>query len=580
MSSVATPGGSVRELRVALLRHKGKSLLFFVVVVAAVATVTLLLPKEYRSTAKLFVRLGRENAMLDAAATLGQSPIVAIPQSRENEINSVVEIMQSRALLEKVVDRLGPAAILTPAGETWSAAESRRGADGPANRDGATQPGKAESPSRAAGKDEKSGLRAKAKPSWAGLAQLHINEICAEGASLLANLSSSAGLSDRERAILQLAKKIKVEAAKRSNVVDVSCEGPTPEKCQAVVTKLIDAFLDEHLRLNRTSGSHEFFVAQTRRLKDDLTRKERDLRDLKDRTGLASPAAQRQLIVARLGRLQDELLQAETARAVAQAKVQKLREKLASLPNTQVTNETSGFTNEGTDLMREQFFALQVREKEAQAKFTNAHPKMQQMREQVATARAVLDAEERNRKLVTKEPARLYQQAESTLLNDEPALASLQAQAEQLHKQLLGAAGIGDAQRARNAARRAAARGGFAGDGLPQVLGQHGASANRSAIGGRAHIERGRGAAGQLRAAADSSAEDGEFTVGARRGTVRRLGLAVGGGAIRWPPGAAARRGAERAAAGHASSRHSAKTQATGRRREKLGRSSWNVDSV
>jgi uncharacterized protein involved in exopolysaccharide biosynthesis len=439
MSSVATPGGSVRELRVALLRHKGKSLLFFVVVVAAVATVTLLLPKEYRSTAKLFVRLGRENAMLDAAATLGQSPIVAIPQSRENEINSVVEIMQSRALLEKVVDRLGPAAILTPAGETWSAAESRRGADGPANRDGATQPGKAESPSRAAGKDEKSGLRAKAKPSWAGLAQLHINEICAEGASLLANLSSSAGLSDRERAILQLAKKIKVEAAKRSNVVDVSCEGPTPEKCQAVVTKLIDAFLDEHLRLNRTSGSHEFFVAQTRRLKDELTRKERDLRDLKDRTGLASPAAQRQLIVARLGRLQDELLQAETARAVAQAKVQKLREKLASLPNTQVTNETSGFTNEGTNLMREQFFALQVREKEAQAKFTDAHPKMQQMREQVATARAVLDAEERNRKLVTKEPARLYQQAESTLLNDEPALASLQAQAEQLHKQLLGA---------------------------------------------------------------------------------------------------------------------------------------------
>ncbi len=132
------------------------------------------------------------------------------------------------------------------------------------------------------------------------------------------------------------------------------------------------------------------------------------------------------------------MLQAEAARAVAEARVQKLREKLASLPNTQVTTETSGFGDEGTDRMREQFFILQVREKEAQAKFTDAHPKMQQMHEQIATARSVLDDEERGRKQVTKEPARLYQQAQSALLSEEPALASLQAQAEQLRGQLAG----------------------------------------------------------------------------------------------------------------------------------------------
>jgi uncharacterized protein involved in exopolysaccharide biosynthesis len=133
----------------------------------------------------------------------------------------------------------------------------------------------------------------------------------------LARLGSSAGLNDRERAVLQLTKKIKVEAARRSNVIEVSCEGPTPAQCQTVVAKLIEAFLEEHLRLNRTGGSHEFFVAQTRRLDENLRRKERELRDLKNQTGLASPAAQRQLIVARCGRLQDDLLQAEAARAVA-----------------------------------------------------------------------------------------------------------------------------------------------------------------------------------------------------------------------------------------------------------------------
>jgi uncharacterized protein involved in exopolysaccharide biosynthesis len=421
MSSTTTPGGSVREVCLVLRRHKGKSLSFFIAVVVGSAIVTLLWPKEYQSVGKLFVRLGRENAMLDPTATLGQSPTVAIPQSRENEINSVVEIMQSRTLLEKVVDGLGPAAVLGPASKAQSAQQGRSGSLPPLAS-------AAEKCGPATADDN--------PPGWAGQTRLQINQICAEGAHLLAQLGSSAGLNDRERAILQLAKKIRVEAAKRSNVIEVSCEGPTPAQCQAVVAKLMDAFLDEHLRLNRTGGSHEFFVAQTRRLGNDLARRERELRDLKNQTGLASPAAQRQLIVARLGRLQDELLQAETARAVAQARVQKLREKLASLPDTQVTTETSGFGNEGTDRMRDQFFALQVRQKEAQAKFTDAHPKMQQMHEQIATARAVLDEEDRGRKQVTKEPARLYQQAQSSLLSEEPALAALQAQAEQLQGQV------------------------------------------------------------------------------------------------------------------------------------------------
>ena len=375
MSSRTTTGGSVREVCLVLLRHKGKSLLFFVSVVAAVAVVTLLWPKEYRSVGKLFVRLGRENAMLDPAATLGQNPIVAIPQSRENEINSVVEIMQSRALLEKVVDRLGPAVILNPAGKTQFAERSPlSGAGVSVGRENSAPPGKSAGSARLMGGNAQRGpSAAENKPNWAGLARLQINQICEEGTSLLTSLSSSAGLDDRERAILQLTKKIHVDAAKRSNVVEVSCEGPTPAQCQTVVAKLIDAFLEEHLRLNRTNGSYEFFVAQTRRLGDNL-RQETELSDLKNRTGLASPAAQRQLVVARIGRLQDDLLQAEAAHVVAQARVQKLGQKLASLPNTQVTAETSGLGNEGTDRMREQFFILQVREKEAQGKIYRRTP--------------------------------------------------------------------------------------------------------------------------------------------------------------------------------------------------------------
>ncbi|MCX5656581.1 MAG: hypothetical protein NTY65_18240, partial [Planctomycetota bacterium] len=90
----------------------------------------------------------------------------------------------------------------------------------------------------------------------------------------------------------------------------------------------------------------------------------------------------------------------------------------------------------GTDRMRDQFYALQVREKEAQARYTEDHPRMHQIREQVAASRAVLEQEQRNRKQVTKEPSRLHHQAELSLLTEEPLLASLQAQAGRLRTQL------------------------------------------------------------------------------------------------------------------------------------------------
>src|SRR5437899_10683207 len=103
---------SLRDLAPIVYRHRRKMGLFFLAVMAAVTAYVLLCPRVYRSQAKLFVRLGRENATLDPTATVGQAPVVAVPQSRENELNTVVEILNSRVLLEKVVDSIGPQAIL------------------------------------------------------------------------------------------------------------------------------------------------------------------------------------------------------------------------------------------------------------------------------------------------------------------------------------------------------------------------------------------------------------------------------------------------------------------------------------
>ncbi len=402
MPSSAMPRSTVNDALIALNKHKRKSLCVLVIVLTGTVLITVLSSKEYRSEAKLFVRLGRENAMVDPTATLGQNAVVAVPQSRESDINSAVEILQSRTLLEKTVDRLGPEYILTA---TVQNDPSQKVSDG--------------------GDD-----------GWKRQLSDRFNEALAVARGVLDQFSSNAGLDDRERAILLLAKNLKIDAANKSNVIAVAYDGPAPANCQAVVAQIVDAFLDEHLRLSRTQGLYQFSAAQTQRLREELLRKETELRDLKNATGLAAPAAQRQTVVARIGRLKDELLNAETARAMAEARVRKMRDRLAGLPGTQVTTEISGFGDEGTDLMRGQFYGLELREKEAEAKYTADHPKLQHIREQMALAQAALDDENRGRKQVTKEPGRLHQQAELALLSEEPVLASYQAQTAQLRTQL------------------------------------------------------------------------------------------------------------------------------------------------
>ena len=92
----------------ALWRHKLKASVFFFAVMGAVLVWNVMGPKKYRSEGKLLVRLGRENSTLDPTVTLGHDQVLSVPPFRDNEINSLVEVLNSHALAEKVVDALGP----------------------------------------------------------------------------------------------------------------------------------------------------------------------------------------------------------------------------------------------------------------------------------------------------------------------------------------------------------------------------------------------------------------------------------------------------------------------------------------
>jgi uncharacterized protein involved in exopolysaccharide biosynthesis len=386
-------------------RHRKKAFLVFSAVMAGAVALALFLPRTYRSDGKLLVRLGRENATLDSTATPGQEPVVAVPPSREAELNSIVEVLGSRGLLEQVVDALGPDAVLEKAEPTSGPAAA-------GSETSASPAGRLQAAAQAA--SQALGMTGLVWP-WSG---------------------DRPDRNPRELAIQTLARRISVAPVRRSNVVAISCLGPSPAWSQAMVAKLMDLYLLEHGRLNRTPRSLAFFTEQAERARQELTAAEGKLQEHRAATGLISPPDQRKALADRASRLQEELLGEQTARVVCEAKLRHLRQELARLPQRLVSVETQGFGNEGTDRMREQLYALRVRREEAAAKYTPEHPAMQQIEEQLAAAQEVLNHQAPTRTQTTTAKNPLVAQAEEAIFDEEHTLATCQARIDALQTQL------------------------------------------------------------------------------------------------------------------------------------------------
>ncbi len=393
---------SRREFYRQLCRHYKKSISAFLSVVSGTMLLSFLAPSIYQSQSILYVRLGRENVRLDPTTTFGQAAVMTIPNSRESEINTAVEILKSRALAEKVVEALGPNLILE-------------------KEDSATQ--LATEPT------------SKDSPTY----------VAAQWRELLVQARLSTPLSEHEQAINKLKKDLVVQAFNKTDLLSLSYRGGSPALAQKVVAKFTELYLDEHVGLNRTPNSLQFLEEQTERLRVELTDSEQCLRRLKQETELASPDSQRELLVSRLSRLQDELLATDALVVSTRSEVEALNETLNKLSATQIAT-TSGLSNPAADGMRQLLYSLQIQEKKLAGAFTEDYPELKGIREQIAQSQAILNKEQEARSTVTEVPNRAYEELSLACFRQKALLVSVQAKANTLSEQVAEAKELIQAQ--------------------------------------------------------------------------------------------------------------------------------------
>jgi len=372
MGEERTSQKSLRDLYYVFFRHKWKMVLFFLAVAVTVAVGTFLVAEVYRSEARLLVQIGRESVTLDPTATTATGQTVFLGQARENEVKSEMEILRSRELAEKVVDSIGPEEITK-------------------------------------------------RPAAFGKA--------------LERLDVLDSLSIRDRAVLKVMKKLNIDALENSNIIGISFDGRSPEVAQSVVAKLVELYLEKHIAVHQTAGSHEFFLQQSDRLRNKLAESENELRNLKDATGISSLEEQRTIIVKRIGTLKEEVESTESELASSKAKVEALKENLSNLPETHMLHETTGFTHLSADWMRDRLYELQLREQSLLSRYAEGSRSVQEIQREIVEAETLLNQEEPTRTQMTQGVNASYEQVQLSLLREQATLTSLQARLQVQNKQ-------------------------------------------------------------------------------------------------------------------------------------------------
>ncbi|WP_428304192.1 GumC family protein [Lacipirellula sp.] len=376
------------ELLRTFYRHKKKAI-FCVASILALATLVLLYaPRTYRSEARLFLQVGRESVRLDPTATTGKT--IALQQSgRDNEIATAIEVMKSRAIVEKAVDQLTPEVVLG-----W----------GGGGGDGKSEPNQV---------------------ADTVMAPLHY---------VIGAIKSIDPISPREEAIIQIMRNLEVEAEFDSTVIVLTYDAETPQLAQQVMTSVVDAFRTEHVRLHRTSGSKPFFEEQRASLETSLKQSEEKLRDAKNKMGVASIDARRSTLEQHLSTIELRRNSAIQQIAAAEARIKSLQAHTDSMPERLHTS-TRKMPNTGTDALRSQLYTVQVKLLDLESKYSADHPLVTSARAQMKEAEEMLKGEVAEREETVDSLNENHRTLTLDLAQAESQLAGLEAEMTELNSQ-------------------------------------------------------------------------------------------------------------------------------------------------
>lgn len=283
----------LRDLVETVFRHRKKAAVFFLAVILSALILLAFSPVTYTSTSKLIVHRGRESVFVDPSVG-GATPLY---KEWESEINTELEILNSRELVTDVIESLGTSVFLDekPPDET--------GRLGPIR--------KAFNPVR-----------------------LFFRKIAD---SLSPGDSSEQETSALNKAIRIVEKGLQISVRHKSDIILVSYTSSDPDLARQVVDALVKNYLERRIDLHQIPGGYQFFSQQTELLREELDANAERMMAVKKEGNIDSIAEDRSALETSIDAMKSSRMKVKSELAAAKARVESLRAMLSQQSGEQIS---------------------------------------------------------------------------------------------------------------------------------------------------------------------------------------------------------------------------------------------------
>lgn len=275
----------IRDFLYVMFRHKFKAAAFMFGVVAVAVMMIKTEDELFVSDANLLVRRGRENLLLDPIASSGR--MVPMHSEFRADVNSELEILRSRELVEAVVDNLGPRYVL--------------GQVAPPEKKEGDESGKGVG-----------GLKKWVKSLRTGQPEPPTPEELAQAL--------------KDRAMLHLGRSRSIRVIPDSNIIAISVTAENPQIAQKTLYVLIEEFKEKHLAVYRTEGAYGFFENRLDEVRKELEGIDSQLLAIQSQPGASAILADRDSALTLGANLQIQYESVTADRAAAEKRVAALQE--------------------------------------------------------------------------------------------------------------------------------------------------------------------------------------------------------------------------------------------------------------
>ena len=329
---------TILDIVAAVFKSPIKFILWFLAFFSLVILAYLVVPREYGSDGKLFVQVGRSSV---GAAPTTSTGYVSLQGSRETEIKTVVVLLNSRELADRVVGDVGVERILEPnslIGKFMNNLPSMSRGGGKTIEDGETE--------------------------WTS--------------------DDIDSLNRRNEAITQLMKSLDVRHEKNTTVVSIAVNAQTPFLARDIVSAYLEQYKKKHVEVHTPQASG-FFNEQLQIRKEALLVAEKKLEQFRSGFDVLDIGSARSLLQRELDQLKLDALDTSVKLSEAREKASQITTAYADVPEFIVgaDKQTSSLAR---DKAREALYNLQLQESEMTSRYKEGNPKLSAIRETVTSA--------------------------------------------------------------------------------------------------------------------------------------------------------------------------------------------------